>query len=300
MKNAYGTKPSDGLGSSIQRFVRKVSSARILFVTHKHLQVGVPCGSFGQSESARGPRAWEATDVGVARRDEKKKMRMMSDGATPHATEGGRKPPRMNGLREDMPSASVGRPLRRAVHLAHRRSCSSSAVGLFTAFSPRHPRRIADSALRKVLRGRSGQISTLPHPSARNTRRRGGIRRHPLGTRPSAPPAHRGPSATAAAHRVGLPQSPSRRDDEGPPHRRQYAPLRPHSPDRSITHSAPLCVDFPRTADGRVYHLGVRAGEVANRIVRSIPTLPAAQGRLVNCVDHGRLAQPRGGHRSAF
>lgn len=26
-------------------------------------------------------------------------------------------------------------------------------------------------------------------------------------------------------------------------------------------------LDFPRTADGRVYHLGVRHGEVANRIV---------------------------------
>lgn len=25
--------------------------------------------------------------------------------------------------------------------------------------------------------------------------------------------------------------------------------------------------DFPRTADGRVYHLGLRHGEVANRIV---------------------------------
>lgn len=32
-----------------------------------------------------------------------------------------------------------------------------------------------------------------------------------------------------------------------------------------------LIVDanFPRTEDNRVYHLGIRAGEVANRIVRS-------------------------------
>lgn len=30
--------------------------------------------------------------------------------------------------------------------------------------------------------------------------------------------------------------------------------------------------DFPRTLDERVYHLGVKAGEVANRIVSSIPT----------------------------
>lgn len=28
-----------------------------------------------------------------------------------------------------------------------------------------------------------------------------------------------------------------------------------------------LALDFPRTADQRVYHLGVRPGEVANRIV---------------------------------
>jgi uridine phosphorylase len=28
-----------------------------------------------------------------------------------------------------------------------------------------------------------------------------------------------------------------------------------------------LCLDFPRTADGRVYHLGLKAGEVANRLV---------------------------------
>jgi hypothetical protein len=26
--------------------------------------------------------------------------------------------------------------------------------------------------------------------------------------------------------------------------------------------------DFPRTGDGRVYHLGLKMGEVANRIVR--------------------------------
>jgi len=26
--------------------------------------------------------------------------------------------------------------------------------------------------------------------------------------------------------------------------------------------------DFPKTADGRVYHLGLRPGQVANRIVR--------------------------------
>ena len=29
-------------------------------------------------------------------------------------------------------------------------------------------------------------------------------------------------------------------------------------------------VDFPKTADGRVYHLGLRSGEVANRIVRAL------------------------------
>ena len=28
-------------------------------------------------------------------------------------------------------------------------------------------------------------------------------------------------------------------------------------------------LDFPRTADHRVYHLGLRAGEIANRIVYS-------------------------------
>jgi hypothetical protein len=28
-------------------------------------------------------------------------------------------------------------------------------------------------------------------------------------------------------------------------------------------------LDFPRTADQRVYHLGVRPGEVANRIVKT-------------------------------
>ena len=35
--------------------------------------------------------------------------------------------------------------------------------------------------------------------------------------------------------------------------------------DLLTTHSTLL--DFPRTADQRVYHLGVRPGEVANRIV---------------------------------
>lgn len=29
-------------------------------------------------------------------------------------------------------------------------------------------------------------------------------------------------------------------------------------------------VDFPKTADGRVYHLGLRSGEVANRIVGAL------------------------------
>ena len=32
---------------------------------------------------------------------------------------------------------------------------------------------------------------------------------------------------------------------------------------------AMLSPDFPRTADLRVYHLGLKAGEVANRIVRA-------------------------------
>ena len=39
--------------------------------------------------------------------------------------------------------------------------------------------------------------------------------------------------------------------------------------DKSLT--SRLCIlfaDFPRTLDQRVYHLGLRAGEVANRIVR--------------------------------
>lgn len=39
-------------------------------------------------------------------------------------------------------------------------------------------------------------------------------------------------------------------------------------------YSTTMMLDFPRTADGRVYHLGVRFGEVANRIVRSILLVP--------------------------
>lgn len=35
-----------------------------------------------------------------------------------------------------------------------------------------------------------------------------------------------------------------------------------------LSFSIDSLVDFPRTADQRVYHLGIRAGEVANRIVR--------------------------------
>lgn len=31
-----------------------------------------------------------------------------------------------------------------------------------------------------------------------------------------------------------------------------------------------VCQDFPRTLDERVYHLGIKAGEVANRIVSSM------------------------------
>lgn len=30
-----------------------------------------------------------------------------------------------------------------------------------------------------------------------------------------------------------------------------------------------VCQDFPRTLDERVYHLGIKAGEVANRVVGS-------------------------------
>ena len=40
------------------------------------------------------------------------------------------------------------------------------------------------------------------------------------------------------------------------------APLRPPALTRP-----PPAADFPRTADQRVYHVGIRAGEVANRIV---------------------------------
>ena len=29
-----------------------------------------------------------------------------------------------------------------------------------------------------------------------------------------------------------------------------------------------LSIDFPKSEDGRVYHLGIRHGELANRIVR--------------------------------
>ena len=39
--------------------------------------------------------------------------------------------------------------------------------------------------------------------------------------------------------------------------------------------------DFPRTAQGRTYHLGVRTGEVANRIVRYFPALPSLSLRCV-------------------
>lgn len=42
--------------------------------------------------------------------------------------------------------------------------------------------------------------------------------------------------------------------------------------------------DFPRTADGRVYHLGLKAGEVANRIVCS--NLPSARV----CIDRSQVA----------
>ncbi len=36
-----------------------------------------------------------------------------------------------------------------------------------------------------------------------------------------------------------------------------------------VHHTLLLFVDFPRTADLRVYHLGLRPGEVANRLVRN-------------------------------
>lgn len=39
--------------------------------------------------------------------------------------------------------------------------------------------------------------------------------------------------------------------------------------------------DFPRTADLRVYHLGLRAGEVANRIVRHRTTFSEAMFLIV-------------------
>ena len=41
--------------------------------------------------------------------------------------------------------------------------------------------------------------------------------------------------------------------------------------------------DFPRTLDQRVYHLGLRAGEVANRIVSFSP--PASRILLLRYAD---------------
>ena len=35
--------------------------------------------------------------------------------------------------------------------------------------------------------------------------------------------------------------------------------------------SCAISLDFPRTAEGRVYHLGLKRGELAPRIVRHIP-----------------------------
>lgn len=44
----------------------------------------------------------------------------------------------------------------------------------------------------------------------------------------------------------------------------------------------PIPADFPKTADGRVYHLGVRAGEVANRIVsQRLFHSPASFSKLI-------------------
>lgn len=37
---------------------------------------------------------------------------------------------------------------------------------------------------------------------------------------------------------------------------------------RRLTLNTIFLLDFPKTADGRVYHLGLRSGQVANRIVR--------------------------------
>lgn len=47
-------------------------------------------------------------------------------------------------------------------------------------------------------------------------------------------------------------------------------------------------LDFPKTADGRVYHLGVRIGEVANRIVscRILPRYYLPQFSNPNLLDY--------------
>ena len=59
-------------------------------------------------------------------------------------------------------------------------------------------------------------------------------------------------------------------------------------------------LDFPKTADQRVYHLGVRPGEVANRIVsRGAPETPAAESLKQNNLDHRRDPIP-GSYDSEF
>ena len=51
-------------------------------------------------------------------------------------------------------------------------------------------------------------------------------------------------------------------------------------------------LDFPRTADQRVYHLGIRAGEVANRIVKKkwAPFEMEKCLLTVLCADNGRIS----------
>ena len=75
--------------------------------------------------------------------------------------------------------------------------------------------------------------------------------------------------------------------DEGRTNGRQYVAtelLR----GRLLTHCP---TDFPRTADGRVYHLGVRPGEVANRIVSIRQGRIAVKRRLT--FDRSLWARPR-------
>lgn len=104
------------------------------------------------------------------------------------------------------------------------------------------------------------------------------------------------------------PSHPPSCDHEGSPHRRQFriAAFPSSVVDPTLINPA-LLSDFPRTADGRVYHLGLRAGEVANRIVGppSHPCSPRSTARFAPTprrvrADHRRRAVPRRGPRRAL